>query len=87
MFKSKTTWTCILGALGGLSAILTNEATLAEGSQIILTSLIGLFLRHGVSKTQVTADAAAKSAAKMEASAAEIVAMKKPVVKAKKMAV
>ena len=86
MWKSKTTWTCILGALGGLSAILTNEATLAEGSQIILTSLIGLFLRHGVSKTQVTADAAAESAANA-ASAAEIAAMKKPGVKAKKMAV
>ncbi len=50
MLKSKTTWTCILGALGGLSAILTGEATLAEGGQIILVSLIGLFTRHAVSK-------------------------------------
>jgi hypothetical protein len=55
MLKSKTTWTCILGAMGGLAAILTNEATLAEGSQIILTSLIGLFLRHGVSKAEKAA--------------------------------
>ena len=50
MLKSKTTWTCILGALGGLSAILPGEATLAEGGQLILVSLIGLFTRHAVSK-------------------------------------
>lgn len=52
MLKSKTTWTCILGALGGLAGIMTSEVSLAEGSQIILTSLIGLFLRHGVSKAE-----------------------------------
>ena len=52
MLKSKTTWTCILGALGGLAAILTSEVSLAEGSQIILTSLIGLFLRHGIKKAE-----------------------------------
>lgn len=39
-----------MGALGGLAGILTSEISIAEGSQIILTSLIGLFLRHGVSK-------------------------------------
>lgn len=51
MLRSKTTWTCVLGALGGLAAILTGEASVAEGCQIILTSLIGLFLRHSVQKT------------------------------------
>lgn len=52
MFKSKTTWTCILGALGGIAGIMTSEVSLAEGSQIILTSLIGLFLRHGIRKSE-----------------------------------
>ena len=52
MLKSKTTWTCILGALGGLAGILTSEVSLAEGAQVILTSLIGLFLRHGIQKAE-----------------------------------
>jgi hypothetical protein len=51
MLKSKTTWTCIIGALGGLAGILTADLSLAEGCQIILTSLIGLFVRHKLEKS------------------------------------
>ncbi|MAH47835.1 hypothetical protein CMI37_18585 [Candidatus Pacearchaeota archaeon] len=64
MLKSKTVWTCILGALGGLAGILTSEVSLAEGSQIILTSLIGLFLRHSVAKGQTASEAAVVAASK-----------------------
>jgi hypothetical protein len=62
MWKSKTVWAGILGALGGLSAWATGEATLAEMLQVVVTSVLAIFLRHGISKTQDTAEAAIEAA-------------------------
>ena len=62
MWKSKTVWAGILGALGGLSAWATGEATLAEMLQVVVTSVLAIFLRHGISKTQDTAEAAVEAA-------------------------
>jgi hypothetical protein len=62
MLKSKTVWAGILGALGAISAWATGEATLAEMLQVVVTSVLAIFLRHGISKTQETAEAAVEAA-------------------------
>ena len=50
MLKSKTTWTAILGALGGLAGYFTGELELGAAMNVVITSLLALFLRHGISK-------------------------------------
>jgi len=62
MWKSKTVWAGILGALGGLSAWATGEATLAEMLQVVVTSILAIFLRHGISKSQDASEAAVEAA-------------------------
>jgi hypothetical protein len=62
MWKSKTVWAGILGALGGLSAWATGEATLAEMLQVVVTSVLAIFLRHGISKNQDASEAAVEAA-------------------------
>ena len=62
MLKSKTVWAGILGALGAISAWATGEATLAQMLQVVVTSVLAIFLRHGISKTQDTAEAAVEAA-------------------------
>ena len=62
MWKSKTVWAGILGALGGLSAWATGEATLAEMLQVVVTSVLAIFLRHGISKSQDASEAAVEAA-------------------------
>ena len=52
MLKSKTVWTAILGAVGGLAGILTGELAVGEGINVIITSLLAIFLRHGSSKSK-----------------------------------
>ena len=63
MLKSKTVWAGILGALGAISAWATGEATLTEMLPVLCTSVIGIFLRHGIQKTQDAAEDAAEAAA------------------------
>ena len=62
MLKSKTVWTGIMGALGAISAWATGEATLAEMLPVLCTSVLAIFLRHGISKTQDAAEAAVEAA-------------------------
>jgi len=62
MLKSKTVWAGILGALGAISAWATGEATLTEMLPVFCTSVIGIFLRHGIAKTQDAAEAAVEAA-------------------------
>lgn len=50
MLKSKTTWTAILGALGGLAGYFTGELEMGAAMNVVITSLLALFLRHGISK-------------------------------------
>jgi len=78
MWKSKTVWAGILGALGGLSAWATGEATLAEMLQVVVTSVLAIFLRHGIAKTQDAAEDAAEAAVD---AASHIPAPKKKVIK------
>jgi uncharacterized membrane-anchored protein len=46
--KSKTVWTGIIAIVGALAAYFTGEASLADTLQLILTALIGMFLRSGI---------------------------------------
>jgi hypothetical protein len=62
MLKSKTVWAGILGALGAISAWATGEATLTEMLPVFCTSVIGIFLRHAVSKSQDASEAAVEAA-------------------------
>ena len=62
MWKSKTVWAGILGALGAISAWATGEATLAEMLQVVVTSVLAIFLRHGISKSQDASEAAVEAA-------------------------
>ncbi len=52
MLKSKTTWTAILGAVGGVAGIMTGDLQMGEGINVIIPSLLALFLRHGIKKAE-----------------------------------
>ena len=52
MLKSKTTWTAISGALGGIAGYFTGDLELGAALNVVITSLLALFLRHGISKVE-----------------------------------
>jgi hypothetical protein len=47
----KTYVTGVLGLLGAIGAYLTGDATLMDAVQLGVTSLLGIFIRNGVSKS------------------------------------
>lgn len=55
MLKSKTTWTALTGAMAGIAGYFTGELELGAAANVIITSLLALFLRHGISKTEKAA--------------------------------
>ena len=52
MLKSKTTWTAITGALAGVAGCFTGELELGAAINVVITSLLALFLRHGIKKAE-----------------------------------
>ncbi len=62
MLKSKTVWTAITAILGAIGGYFTGDLELGEMLQLVVTSGLAVFLRHGISKTQDSADAAAEAA-------------------------
>ena len=52
MLKSKTTWTAITGALGGIAGYFTGDLELGAALNVVITSLLALLLRHGISKVE-----------------------------------
>ena len=44
----KTYITAVVAAIGAIGAYLTGEMSLADAAQIVVTSLIGAFIRNGV---------------------------------------
>jgi len=52
MLKSKTTWTAITGAIAGVAGRATGELEMGAAINVVITSLLALFLRHGISKTE-----------------------------------
>ena len=56
MLKSKPTWTAIPGALAGVAGYFTGDLELGAAANVVITSLLALFLRHGVSKAAKAAN-------------------------------
>tara|TARA_R110000751_G_scaffold63277_1_gene130690 strand:+ start:863 stop:1030 length:168 start_codon:yes stop_codon:yes gene_type:complete len=51
MLKSKTTWTAIAGAIAGIAGYFTGELEMGAAVNVVITSLLALFLRHGIKKS------------------------------------
>tara|TARA_Y100001963_G_scaffold153046_1_gene239000 strand:- start:409 stop:585 length:177 start_codon:yes stop_codon:yes gene_type:complete len=56
MLKSKTTWTAITGAIAAVAGYFTGELELGAAANVVITSMLALFLRHGVSKAEKAAN-------------------------------
>lgn len=52
MLRSKTTWTALTGAIAGVAGYFTGELEMGAAVNVVITSLLALFLRHGISKTE-----------------------------------
>ena len=52
MLKSKTVWTAIAGALAGVAGYFTGELELGAAINVVITSLLAIFLRHGIKKAE-----------------------------------
>jgi len=77
MWKSKTVYAGLAGIISSLGLFMSSEISLAEFLNVSLTSLLAIFLRHGIKKTQDVAEAA------VEAASSVTPAPKKKVVKKK----
>ena len=62
MLKSKTLWASVTAIVGALGAWFTGDIELGEMLQLVVTSALAVFLRHGVKKSEDAADAAAEAA-------------------------
>ena len=56
MLSSKTFWTAITGAVAGIAGYFTGELELGAATNVVITSLLALFLRHGVKKAEKAAN-------------------------------
>ena len=52
MLKSKTTWTAIVGAIGGIAGYFTGELEMGAAANVGISSLLALFLLHGIKKAE-----------------------------------
>lgn len=52
IFKTKTFWAGLSGIVAAAGGYATGEFTTAAAVQTALTGLIGIFLRHGMSKAE-----------------------------------
>lgn len=49
-YTQKTTWTGIAGVVSGVAGLLTGTMNMGEAVQLVVMSLIGIFLRQGLIK-------------------------------------
>jgi len=52
MLKSKTLWASITAVFGALGGYFTGDIELSAMLQIVVTSTLAVFLRHGVKKAE-----------------------------------
>ena len=52
MIKSKTFWAGITGLIGAVSGYLTGELEIGAAMNVGITSVLAIFVRHGVSKVE-----------------------------------
>ena len=52
MLKSKTVWAGVTAVIGALGGYFTGEVELGAMLQIVVTSVLAVFLRHGVKKAE-----------------------------------
>ena len=57
MLKSKTVWAGVTAVIGALGGYFTGEVELGAMLQIVVTSTLAAFLRHGVKKAEDAAEA------------------------------
>ena len=48
MLKSKTLWSGVTGLIGSLAGYMTGELEMGAAINIAITSLLAIFVRHGV---------------------------------------
>jgi hypothetical protein len=56
MLKSKTVWAGVTAVIGALGGYFTGEVELGAMLQIVVTSVLAVFLRHGVKKAEDAAE-------------------------------
>ena len=78
MWKSKTVYMALAACITALGGFMSQELSMPEMLQICITSILAIFLRHGVQKTQDAAEDAAEAAAD---AASVVTAPKKKVIK------
>ena len=52
MLKSKTLWAAVAAIIGAVGGYFTGELELGEMMQLVVTSALAVFLRHGVAKVE-----------------------------------
>ena len=50
MIKSKTFWAGVTGLIGAISGYLTGELEVGAAMNVGITSILAIYVRHGVSK-------------------------------------
>ena len=62
MLRSKTMWAALAAVATACGSYFSQDISLAEMMQICVTAVLAIFLRHGVAKSQLAAEAAVEAA-------------------------
>lgn len=62
MLRSKTMWAALAAVATACGSYFSQDISLAEMMQICVTSVLAIFLRHSVAKSQTAAVAAVEAA-------------------------
>jgi hypothetical protein len=52
MLRSKTVWAGVSGICAALAGYFTGELEVGAALQLVVTSVLAIFLRHGISKVE-----------------------------------